>query len=141
MIGMVQGSMSAEAATGLGSLPLDAVVVGSLPPDVAVGGSLPADAAVVGGSTPIALAAIITFFLAVGLSLVVTYRVIEGYRQTRDRPIMFIAMGIFFLAPAPMLFRFLLVNLTTISPTIRTVVASGSELLGLLLILYTVYDR
>lgn len=105
------------------------------------GSPLAADASVVGGSTPVALAAIVTFFLAVGLSILVTYRVVEGYRQTRKRPFLFIALGIFFLAPAPMLLRFLLVNATLVEPTTRALLASGSELLGLAFILYTVYER
>lgn len=105
------------------------------------GTPLAADSSVVGGSTPVALAAIVTFFIAVGLSILVTYRVVEGYRQTRQRPFLFIALGIFFLAPAPMLLRFLLVNATLVEPTIRALLASGSELLGLAFILYTVYER
>lgn len=105
------------------------------------GSPLAADASVIGGSTPVAFAAIVTFFVAVGLSILVTYQVVEGYRQTRQRPFLFIALGIFFLAPAPMLLRFLLVNATLVEPTIRALLASGSELLGLVFILYTVYER
>lgn len=102
---------------------------------------VPTASSVVGGSTAVAIAAIVTFFVAVGLSLLVTYRVIEGYRGTRQPEILYLAVGIFLLAPAPMLFRFLLVNLTGVPLPIRSLVASGSELAGLGFILYTVYDR
>ncbi len=102
---------------------------------------VPTASSVVGGSTGVAIAAIVTFFVAVGLSLLVTYRVIEGYRGTRQPEILYLAVGIFLLAPAPMLFRFLLVNLTGVPIPIRSLVASGSELAGLGFILYTVYSR
>ena len=104
-------------------------------------GALPAVSSTVGGSTVVALAAILTFFVAVGLSLVVTYQVVQGYRQTRARPFLFLAVGIFLLAPAPMLLRFVLANATSVPFAVRSLTAAGSELLGLLCILYTVYQR
>lgn len=101
---------------------------------------LPAQSSVVGGSTPIAVAAILTFFVAVALSILVTYRVVQGYYRTRQRPFLFIALGIFLLAPAPMLLRFLLANVTTTPTAIRSLLATGTELVGLLCLLYIVYE-
>lgn len=122
--------------------PPASVATGAIPMlDPVEGAMVPAAASVVGGSTPVAVAAILTFFIAVGLSLLVTYRVIEGYRRTRQRPILFLAVGIFLLAPAPMLLRFTLANVAPVGLGIRSLAAAGAELLGLLCILYTVYDR
>lgn len=102
---------------------------------------LPAAASVVGGSTLVALAAIVTFFVALGLAVLVTYRVIEGYRRTRARPFLFLAIGIFLLAPAPLLLRFGLVNATSVGLGTRSLAAAATELAGLVCILHTVYQR
>lgn len=47
----------------------------------------------VGGSTPVVLAAIVTFFVATVLAVLVTYRFVEGYRRTKARPILWLAVG------------------------------------------------
>lgn len=110
-------------------------------PEHIVGVSTPATSSTVGGSTIVALAAIVTFFVALALSILVTYRVVEGYWSTRRRPFFYLGIGIFLLAPAPMILRFLLANALVVPLTTRSLVASGSELVGLLFILFTVYER
>lgn len=108
--------------------------------DTATMGPTPAAASVVGGSVPVALAAIATYFIALVVSILVTYRITQGYLQTRQRPFLFMALGVFLLAPAPMLMRVILGNASGMSLSTVSILTSGTELLGLLCILYTVYE-
>jgi len=94
-----------------------------------------------GGEPIVVLLAIITFLVATVLSVIVTYRFIEGYRQTGSRPILLLATGMFFLAPAPMFIRLLTANIGLIPLTVQMLAPSLSELTGLLVILYVIYTR
>ncbi|WP_135822123.1 DUF7521 family protein [Halostella litorea] len=93
-----------------------------------------------GGSVGVAVAALVTFFVALALSVVVTYQCVRGYRQSQRRPMLLLAVGVFLLASAPMFLRLLLGNLNAVPPTTRIFVVAVTELAGLLTILYVVYD-
>ncbi|ELZ23346.1 hypothetical protein C477_02324 [Haloterrigena salina JCM 13891] len=93
----------------------------------------------VGGSTPVVLAAIVTFLAATVLAVLVTYRFVEGYRRTKARPILWLAVGMFLLAPGPMFLRLLAGNVAAIPLSAQLLVTTLSELCGLLAILYAVY--
>ncbi|NUB90538.1 hypothetical protein HTZ84_15300 [Haloterrigena sp. SYSU A558-1] len=93
----------------------------------------------VGGSTPVVLAAIVTFLVATVLAVLVTYRFVEGYRRTKARPILWLAVGMFLLAPGPMFLRLLAGNVAAIPLSAQLLVTTLSELCGLLAILYAVY--
>lgn len=93
----------------------------------------------VGGATPTALAAIAVFFVAVVLSVVVTYRYARGYLRTRQRPLLYLAVGMLLLAPAPMFIRLVLGNVAVVGGTERTLVVTVSKLCGLLVILTVVH--
>jgi hypothetical protein len=94
---------------------------------------------VVGGGAPTAVAAIVVFFVAVALSMVVTYRYARGYLRTRQRPLLLLATGMLLLAPAPMFIRLVLGNLAVVGATERTLVVTVSKLCGLLVILSVVH--
>lgn len=94
-----------------------------------------------GGPPVIVLAGIISFLMASALAVVVTYRFIEGYRRTASRPVLLLAVGMFFLAPAPMFIRLLAANVAALPLIARRLVTSLSELAGLLVVLYVVYGR
>lgn len=92
-----------------------------------------------GGSPVVVLAALVTFLIATVLAVAVTYRFVEGYRQTRARPILLLAIGMFLLAPAPMFIRLLVGNVAAIPLSVQLLTTTLSELCGLLVILYVVY--
>jgi hypothetical protein len=93
----------------------------------------------VGGTTLTAVAAIVAFFVAVVLSVAVTYRYARGYLRTRQRPLLYLTVGMLLLAPAPMFVRLLLGNVPVVTPTERTLVVTASKLCGLLVILTVVH--
>jgi hypothetical protein len=100
-----------------------------------------ADLEVEGGPVILVLLGIGTFLVASVLAVIVTYRFIEGYRRTGSRPILLLAVGMFFLAPAPMFARLFIANVEAIPLTVQMLVASLSELTGLLVVLYVIYTR
>ncbi|MEY7850379.1 hypothetical protein AB7C87_14420 [Natrarchaeobius sp. A-rgal3] len=123
-VGSITSTGTLEATTRLGSLPV-----------------APLQIEVEGGSTFVVLAAIATFFVALVLSVLVTYRFVEGYRRTKARPILLLAVGMFLLAPAPMFIRLLVGNVATIPLSAQLLTTTLSELSGLIVILYVVYSR
>jgi len=96
---------------------------------------------VTGGPTAVVLLGIVTFLAAGLLAVLVTYRFIEGYRRTDSRPVLLLAIGMFFLAPAPMFVRVVTANVDAATVEVRTLTASLSELIGLLVLLYVVYTK
>ncbi len=80
-------------------------------------------------------------FVALVLSVLVTYRFVEGYRRTKARPILLLAVGMFLLAPAPMFIRLLVGNVAAIPLSVQLLTTTLSELSGLVVILYVVYSR
>ena len=100
----------------------------------------PLQVSVEGGSTLVVLAAILSFFVATGLAVLVTYRFVEGYRRTRARPILWLAVGMFLLAPAPLFVRLIAGNVAAVPLSAQLLLATLSELCGLLIILYAVYS-
>ncbi|MEF8790076.1 MAG: hypothetical protein V5A61_08120 [Haloarculaceae archaeon] len=102
-------------------------------------GAVPAQVEAVGGSTPTAVAAVLAFVVAIVLSVVVTYRYARGYLRTRQRPLLYLTVGLLLLAPAPMFVRLLLGNVAVATPTERTLLVTVSKLCGLLVILSVVH--
>jgi uncharacterized membrane protein len=93
----------------------------------------------VGGAAPTAVAAILVFFVAVVLSVVVTYRYTKGYLRTRRRPLLYLAVGMLLLAPTPMFVRLVAGNVGVVTATERRFIATISRLCGLLAVLAVVY--
>lgn len=92
-----------------------------------------------GGTTVTGLLALVTFFVALALSVLVTYRFSQGYLRSRSRPILGLAVGMFLLAPAPMFVRLVAGNVRTVSGPVRIIAATAVEAAGLLVILAVVY--
>lgn len=99
----------------------------------------PAQLDVVGGSAPVAVAALLAFAVAVVLAVLVTYRFAAGYRRTRRRPLLLLAVGMFLLAAAPMFLRLVLGNVGGVAWPVRSLAVNVSKLCGLLTVLYVVY--
>lgn len=94
---------------------------------------------VTGGSSVTVFAVFALLAIAAALSLLVTYRFASGYRRTGTRPYLFLAVGLFLLTAAPIFARLAFTNLVPVPGAYRSLITSGSELLGLLVILYTIY--
>jgi hypothetical protein len=92
-----------------------------------------------GGTTVVGLLALAAFFVATILSVLVTYRFVQGYRRSRAMPILFLAVGMFLLAPAPMFVRFVVGNVVAVPSAVRILTTSLLESAGLLTILVVVY--
>jgi hypothetical protein len=91
------------------------------------------------GNTALAVVTVAAFFLSVVLAVYVTYQFARGYLRTRQRPLLFLTVGLVLLAPLPMFLRLVFGNVDVVSETERTVLVTASKLFGLLVILGVVY--
>lgn len=94
-----------------------------------------------GGSTVVGVLALLLFAIAAVLAVLVTYRFIQGYKRSRARPILFLAVGMFLLAPAPLFLRLIAGNVPIVPPAVRILGATAFEAAGLLVILAVIYRR
>lgn len=92
-----------------------------------------------GGGTITGLLALLSFFVATGLAVLVTYRFLQGYLQARSTPILLLAVGMFLLAPAPMFIRLVAGNIFPVAGPVRVLSTATVKAAGLLLILAVVY--
>jgi predicted DNA repair protein MutK len=100
---------------------------------------IPLQVTVEGGATVTSIAALITFLVATVLAVLVTYRFLQGYLQSRSKPILLLAIGMFLLAPAPMLLRLIAGNIITVTTPVRVLSTTAVEAMGLLVILAVIY--
>jgi hypothetical protein len=94
----------------------------------------------VGGSQTVVLLALVGLLVAAGLSLVVVYRLLDGYRRNGTRPMLVLGVGLALLVTGPIFLRLTFANLVSVSPSMRSAATTASELLGLAAILYAIYD-
>lgn len=94
----------------------------------------------IGGDGLTVLAVFVLLAIGSILSLLVTYRLAVGYRRTGSRPLLALAVGLFLLTAAPMFVRFAFANAIDAPTAYQTLLSSTSELLGLLVILRTIYQ-
>ncbi|MFB6173207.1 MAG: hypothetical protein ABEI39_01045 [Halobacteriales archaeon] len=94
-----------------------------------------------GGSPVLAALALLGLVVAAGLSLLIAYEALRGYRGTRDRAMLFLAVGIVFLTAGPIALRIALPTFTEAPGSVRLLSTTTSELLGLGCILYAIYGR
>jgi hypothetical protein len=95
---------------------------------------------VTGGSGAVVVLALAGLLVAAGLSLVVVYKLFEGYRRNGTRPMLALAVGLVLLVTGPIFLRLAFANLVTVSPAARSLATTASELLGLAAIMYAIYD-
>lgn len=95
---------------------------------------------VVGGSRTAVLLALAGLLVAAGLSLVVVYKLFAGYRRNGTRPMLALAVGLALLVTGPIFLRLAFGNLWEVSSEVRSLATATSELLGLVTILYAIYD-
>lgn len=93
----------------------------------------------IGGSPLVVVLVLVGLVLTAGLSLVVAYLVVRGYRRNRNRARLYLAVGLVLLTTGPIVLQFVLTSFTTISPVGRSAAANASKLLGLGAMLYAIY--
>ncbi|OAQ53230.1 hypothetical protein HTG_07065 [Natrinema mahii] len=94
-----------------------------------------------GGTTAIAVAVFLGQATAFVIACWIAKRSYDGYRDVRRKPLLWLALGITLLAAVPTVLRFLLPTLLGASSVTTSVLATSSEIAGLVAILYTVYGR
>ena len=94
-----------------------------------------------GGSAVLAALVLLGLATAAGLSLLIAYEALRGYRGSRDRAMLWLAVGIVLLTAGPIALRVVLPTFTETADSVRVLSATASELLGLACILYAVYGR
>lgn len=93
----------------------------------------------IGGSPLVVVLALLGLLLTAGLSLVVAYLVIRGYRRNRNRARLYLAVGLVLLTAGPIVIQLVLTNVTAMSQIGRSAAANASKLLGLGAMLYAIY--
>ena len=94
---------------------------------------------VTGGSPLVVALALVGLLLTAGLSLVVAYLVIRGYRRNRNRARLYLVVGLMLLTAGPIVIQLVLTNVTSLSPVGRSAAANASKFLGLGAMLYAIY--
>jgi len=110
------------------------------PPATALPPTL-AQVSATGGSALLAALALLGLAVAAGLSLLIAYEALKGYRGTRDRAMLFLAVGIVLLTGGPIALRIALPTFTETPESVRLLSTTASELAGLGCILYAIYGN
>lgn len=101
----------------------------------------PAPLQTTGGSPGLVALVFVALMVATGLSVYVAIRLYRGYRQGGGTGMLLLGVGLVLLATAPMVLRLVLTNVPGVGATWREIVATASQLLGLLVILGVIYGR
>ena len=128
--------MTATAPTGR------AVLVAHVPPSPPVAPlGTGAPAATGGGSATLVVLVFVALVLATVLSLYLAGRLYQGYRRGGGRGMLLLGVGLVLLTTVPILLRFVLSNVPGVALTVQELVATLSQLVGLLVILGVIYAR
>jgi hypothetical protein len=101
----------------------------------------PLQATATGGSPVVVVLAFLGLAVAAGLSLLIAYHALRGYRGSADTGMLLLAVGIVLLTAGPNALRIVLPTFTDVPGGTRVLVATLSELLGLGCILAAIYGR
>jgi hypothetical protein len=103
--------------------------------------TFPAQTAASGGSTTVAVLVLLGLAVAAGLSLLIAYHALRGYRGSDDPGMLLLAVGIVLLTAAPNAIRIVVPTFDIGGGDTRVLLATLSELLGLACILVAIYGR
>jgi hypothetical protein len=93
------------------------------------------------GGDPLVVATVLVgLVVALVLGLVIAYELFAGYRRVRNPEMLQLAVGLVLLTTLPILLRLVLTTFSSVPPATRSLVVSGCELTGLLVILTVIYD-
>jgi hypothetical protein len=112
-----------------------ATATGALDPRMAL------QATATGGSPVVVVLGLLGVAVATGLSLLIAYHALRGYRGSDDTGMLLLAVGIVCLTAGPNTLRVVLPTFTGAPESLRLLLATGSELLGLACILLAIYGR
>ena len=93
-----------------------------------------------GSATMLSLLTFLGILVSVVLSVVILVKGVQGYRQTGDVALPGLAAGLLLLSGAPLLLNVLLTSLTGTGLGTVTVLTDLTQLLGLALITYVIYE-
>jgi hypothetical protein len=93
-----------------------------------------------GGPPTLVVAVFATLLVATALSVYLAVRLYRGYRTAGDPARFRLLVGLVLLTTVPLLVRLLLSNVGGVPATTRELLATASQLLGLLVVLGVVYD-
>lgn len=97
--------------------------------------------ATTGGSATVVLLVFVALFVATVLSVYLALRLYRGYRAGGGSAMLGLLVGLVLLTTVPFTLRLVLSNVGGIDTTTRALVATSSQLVGLLTILSVVYFR
>ena len=124
----------------IATIPAGRLILNShMPPLPPLGAGAPA--ATDGGSQTLVLLVFAALVLATVLSLYLAGRLYQGYRRGGGRGMLLLGFGLVLLTTVPILLRFVLSNVPGIALTVQELVATLSQLVGLLVILVVIYAR
>lgn len=101
----------------------------------------PLQSTVTGGSAAVVVLGLVGLAVAAGLSLLIAYEALRGYRGSDDAGMLLLAVGIVLLTAGPNAIRIVLPTFTGAPESWRVLLATASELLGLACILAAIYGR
>lgn len=101
----------------------------------------PLQTAATGGSAVVAVLVFLGLAVAAGLSLLIAYEALRGYRGSADAGMLLLAVGIVLLTAVPNAIRIAVPMFTDAPGGTRALLATLSELLGLACILLAIYGR
>jgi len=86
------------------------------------------------------LAVVLGSFLVTGLlGAAITYRAYQGYRRNRSEPMLYLALGLVLVTVVPPVVSLTLATLTALPGWLVVLAMTGSQTLGLLSVLYSLY--
>lgn len=80
-------------------------------------------------------------FVSVALALLIAVRAFNGFRRTRSRRLLALSAGLLLIVAVPKLANLGLATATTVSAPTISVLTGGCRVLGLGVILASIYDR
>ncbi|MEF8853604.1 MAG: hypothetical protein V5A28_14505 [Haloarculaceae archaeon] len=117
-----------------------ATATGALDPATSAVRATALQATATGGS-PVVVLGLLGVAVATGLSLLIAYHALRGYRGSDDTGMLLLAVGIVLLTAGPNTLRLVLPTFTVAPESLRLLAATGSELLGLACMLLAIYGR
>lgn len=80
-------------------------------------------------------------FVSIALALLIVVRAFQGYRRTKSRRLLALAVGLLLIVAVPKLANLGLANTTGVAPATITVLTGTSRVAGLGVILAAIYAR
>lgn len=80
-------------------------------------------------------------FVSIALALLIAVRAFRGYRRTQSTPLLALSAGLLLIVAVPKIANLGLINLTGVAPATISVLTGGCRIVGLGVILASIYAR